>query len=271
MIEVDGPKRGVATVTIANPGRRNALDLAMFRALAATWRRLEADDTVRVIVVTGADDCFSSGADLSSISTDMSAAIAEEADERGADDRSPGRRAWSDVNDAVLRGVRMSTPVIAAVEGICYGAGMELVGATDLRIAGRSARFALPEVRYGLVAGGGTLARLARQIPYAAAMRLLLTGQPATADDLHRLGYLNEVVADGTTLAAAHELAAVIADNSPAAVRAVKLVVQGSLTDDLAAAFELEEQATREVLAGPDAAEGARAFLAKRAPAWRLD
>jgi enoyl-CoA hydratase len=269
MIEVSEPVRGVATITIANPARRNALDLAMFRALAAAWRRLDADDAVRVIVVTGADACFSSGADLSRISADMSEAIAD--DGQDDDGRSPGRRAWSDVNDAVLRGVRMSTPVISAIEGICYGAGMELVGATDLRIAGRSARFALPEVRHGLVAGGGTLARLTRQIPYAAAMRLLLTGQPASADELQRLGYLNEVVADGTALATAHALAAVIADNSPAAVRGVKRVVQGSLIDDLAAAFEQEEHVTREVLAGPDAAEGARAFREKRSPAWRLD
>jgi enoyl-CoA hydratase len=269
MIEVSEVERGVATITIANPGRKNALDLAMFRALAAAWRRLEADDGVRVIVVTGADGCFCAGADLSSISTDMSAELGRGRREPGA--QSAGRRAWQDVNDAVLRAGRMSTPVIAAVEGICYGAGMELVGATDLRVAGQSARFALPEVRHGLVAGGGTLARLARQIPYAAAMRLLLTGQPATAEELRSLGFLNEVVPDGSALAAARELAAVIADNSPAAVRAVKQVVQGSFIDDLTAAFELEEKLTREVLAGPDAAEGTRAFLAKRAPAWRLD
>src|ERR1700679_1730663 len=111
MIEVSGPERGVATVTIANAGRRNALDLTMFRALAAAWRRLDADDAVRVIVVTGADGCFSSGADLGSISADMSAAIA--GDGKADEGSSPGRRAWSDVNEAVLRGVRMSTPVIA--------------------------------------------------------------------------------------------------------------------------------------------------------------
>ena len=262
MIDVCGPDRGVAVVELRNPGRRNALDLASFRDLAAAWRWLEADEAVRVVVVTGADGDFSSGADLAGISRDMSAAI--EGDSGG------GGRAWHDVTDAVLRNVRMTTPVIAAVEGVCYGAGMELVGATDLRVAGASARFALPEVRYGMVASGGSLARLSRQIPYAAAMRLLLTGQAVGAEYLCRIGYVNEVVPDGSARTAALELAAVIADNSPAAVRAVKRVVQGSFTDDLAASYELEDRVGREILAGPDATEGTRAFVEKRPPAWRM-
>lgn len=271
MIKVGAPERGVAVVSLETPGRRNALDLAAFRALAGSWRRLDADPDVRVIVVTGAGGDFSSGADLASMSGDMSAAIASDRPAgEGGRDRSAGSLAWQDVTDAVLRNVKLATPVIAAVEGVCYGAGMELVGATDLRIAAASARFALPEVRYGLVASGGSLARLARQIPYAAAMRLLLTGQPAGAEQLLRVGFLNEVVPDGTALKVALELAAVIADNSPSAVRAVKQVVQGSLTDDLAAGYELEDRLGREVLAGPDAAEGTRAFVQKRAPSWRL-
>jgi enoyl-CoA hydratase len=261
VIEVTGPERGVAVVTIARPERKNALTLAGFRQLAEAWRELEAAPAVRVIVVTGAGGDFSAGADLGSIAADMSAAMA---------DGTSGAQAFRDVNDAVLRNLRLATPVISAVEGVCYGAGMELVGATDIRIGGQSARFALPEVRHGLVASGGSLARLPRQIPYAAAIRLILTGQPAGAAYLERVGFLSEVVADGSALVGALEVARVVAANSPTAVRAAKRVVQGGILDSLEAAFALEEAVGREVLAGPDAAEGARAFTEKRPPVWRL-
>lgn len=263
MIDVTGPTSGVVVLTIVRPERRNSLDLEGFRRLAAAWRELDAAPEVRVIVVTGAGADFCSGADLASIGRDMSAAMSAAG---GA-----GGELWRDVNDAVLRDRRMVTPVVAAVEGICYGAGMELVGATDMRVAGQSARFALPEVRYGLVSSGGTLARLPRQIPYAAAMRMVLTGQPTEAEHMYRLGFVNEVVPDGSALPTAVEFARVIADNSPAAVRAAKRVVQNGFLDNLDAAFALEEAVGREVLAGPDAAEGALAFAEKRAPSWRLD
>jgi enoyl-CoA hydratase len=261
MIEVTGPDRGVATLTIARPERRNSLELADFGRLAAAWRELDAAADVRVIVVTGAGADFCSGADLSSIARDMAAAMSGGA---------AGRDVWRDVNDAVLRDLRMGTPVVAAIEGICFGAGMELAGATDVRIAGQSARFALPEVRHGVIASGGSLARLPRQIPYAAAMRLVLTGQPAGAQYMQQAGFVSEVVPDGTALTAATEVARVIADNAPAAVRAAKRAVQDAFLDSLGEAFALEAAAGREVLAGPEAAEGARAFAERRAPAWRL-
>ena len=261
MIELTGPDRGVTVLTLARPARRNALDLAGFRKLAAAWRELDESPDVRVVVVTGGAADFCSGADLATISGEMSAAI------RGG---TPGREIWRDVNDAVLRDLRITTPVVAAIEGVCYGAGMELAGATDIRVAGQSARFALPEVRHGVIPSGGSLARLPRQIPYGTAMRLLLTGQPAGAAEMHRCGFVNEVVADGSALPAAVGLARVIARNSPAAVRAAKRVAQGAFLDGLEAGFALEEAAGREVLSGPEAAEGARAFAAKRAPSWQL-
>lgn len=261
MIEVTGPDGGVATLTIARPRQRNSLQLADFRRLAAGWRELDAAADVRVVVVTGAGTDFCSGADLTSIARDMSTAM-----NGGA----AGREVWQDVNDGVLRDLRMATPVVAAIEGICYGAGLELAGATDVRIAGQSARFALPEVRHGFIASGGSLARLPRQIPYAAAMRLVLTGQPAGAQYMFQAGFVSEVVPDGTALQAATEVARVIAGNSPAAVRAAKRVVQDAFLDSLVDAFALEAAAGREVLAGPDAAEGARAFAERRTPSWRL-
>lgn len=261
MIEVGETWHGVVVVRINRPGRRNAIDLPGFRALAAAWRRLDADPDVRALIVTGAGGHFSSGADLAAFPAQLQAEV----------DAGKGADAWADVNLGILREARLSVPIIAAIEGICFGGGLELVGGTDIRIAGRGARFALPEVRNGVVASGGSLARLARQISYAAAMHLVLTGAEHTAEEMHRVGYLNDVVDDGTTLDAATELAHRIACNAPAAVRASKRVVRGSLDVDLPGAFELESQVAREILSGPEYLEGVRAFLEKRRAPWLVD
>ena len=131
MIATTKPAAGVLMIAIEGQRRRNALDLDAFRALAAAWRDLEESDEARVGVVTGNGTDFCSGADLSSIAAEIAAAA------RGG--HSPAG-IWRDVNGAVLRNAAMTKPVVSAVEGICFGAGMELVGATDIRIAGESAR-----------------------------------------------------------------------------------------------------------------------------------
>jgi enoyl-CoA hydratase len=261
VIKVSEARSGVVVVTIDRVARRNAIDLAGFRALAAAWRRLENDPQVRAVIVTGASGHFSSGADLAAFPAQLQMEV----------DAGNGADAWADINLGILRDARLRVPLIAAVEGICFGGGLELVGGTDIRIAGRSARFALPEVRNGVVPSGGSLARLTRQIPYAAAMQLVLTGAEHTAAEMHRIGYLNQVVDDGTALDAAVAVAQRIARNAPTAVRASKRVVRDSLDVDLNGAYELESQIAREVLAGPEYAAGVRAFLDKRPAPWLLD
>jgi len=261
VITTTKPAAGVLMISIAGERRRNALDLDTLRALAAAWRALEASGDVRVAVVTGNGTDFSSGADLASIGPDIAAAA------RGGDS---GASIWGDVHGAVLRNVTLTKPVISAVEGICFGAGMELAGATDIRIAGESARFALPEVRHGVIASGGSLARLARQIPYGPAMQILLTGTEVSAGRMAELGFINEVVADGHAADRAVAIARAIADNAPAAVRATKRVVTSGLAADLAGAYAIEDRISREILLGPEAAEGARAFAQKQPPSWRL-
>jgi enoyl-CoA hydratase len=255
------PAAGVLLITIDGRRRRNALDLAEFRSLAAAWRTLEASDELRVGVVAGNGTDFCSGADLSRIGTDMADAA------RGGES---GATIWRDVHAAVLRNATLAKPVVCAVEGVCFGAGMELAGATDIRIAGESARFALPEVRHGVIASGGSLARLARQIPYGPAMQILLTGMEASAARMAGLGFVNEVVADGQAQERALDIAVAIAGNAPEAVRATKRAVASGLATDLTGAYAIEERMAREILRGPEAAEGARAFREKRPPAWRL-
>jgi enoyl-CoA hydratase len=261
VISTTKPAAGVIMIAIDGQRRRNALDLAAFRALAAAWRDLEESEDARVGVVTGNGTDFCSGADLSSIAAEIADAARRGGSAAGV---------WRDVHGAVLRNVPVSKPIVSAVEGICFGAGMELVGATDIRIAGASARFALPEVRHGVIASGGSLARLARQIAYAPAMQILLTGAEVSAARMAELGFVNEVVADGLAAERALAVAATVAGNSPAAVRATKRAVTSGLATDLDGAYVIEDQVAREILLGPEAAEGSRAFAEKRPPSWRL-
>ncbi|WP_162292883.1 enoyl-CoA hydratase/isomerase family protein [Actinophytocola xinjiangensis] len=222
---------GVDLVRLSRPARRNALDLAGFRALAQAWREIESGDT-RVAVITGTRD-FSSGADLATLDADV---------------RATGRQAWVDIEQALLRDVVLTTPVVSAVEGLCFGAGMELVGATDIRIAGGDAVFALPEVRHGFIPSGGSVARLPRQLGPAAAMQILLTGARFGADRLFHWGFLSEVVGPGEALDRALELAGTIAGHPVAAVAAIKRAVAEGLAGTLDEAYAAESRIGREIL-----------------------
>ncbi|SEP19457.1 enoyl-CoA hydratase/isomerase family protein [Trujillonella endophytica] len=241
MIELSRPLPGVVQVTLRRPERRNALSLAGFRELAAAWGEV-AGSGARACVLTGGAD-FSSGADLAGFAEDLVAAAGQ--------GPGGGREVWATVNAAVLRDTDLEIPVIAAVEGVCMGAGMELVGATDVRIAGESAVFALPEVRHGFLASGGSVARLPRQIGYAAAMQVLLTGARFGAADMLARGFVSEVVPDGTALARALEVAAQIAANDPRAVAAVKRVVAQTLRGTLADALAAETREFRALVERP--------------------
>jgi enoyl-CoA hydratase len=121
-----------------------------------------------------------------------------------------------------------------------------------------------------VIASGGSLVRLPRQIAYAHAMQILLTGAEVSAARMAELGFVNEVVADGTALERALSVAKTIADNAPTAVRATKSAVTSGLGTDLAGAYAIEDRISREILVGPEAVEGSRAFTGKRAPSWRL-
>jgi len=235
MIALSEPRPGIALVRLDRPARRNALDLAGFRALAATWREVAASEGTRVAVVTGGAD-FSSGADLATFSDDVATALRA------------GEDVWGEVHHALLRDVVLDVPVVAAVEGICYGAGMELAGAADIRVAGESARFCLPEVRHGFIASGGSVARLPRQIGYPAAMQVMLVGEPFGAARMREWGFVGEVVADGSALERALEIAERVAAHPPVAVRGIKRAAAEGGRGTLADAFAIESRVSAEVL-----------------------
>jgi enoyl-CoA hydratase len=164
-----------------------------------------------------------------------------------------------------LRDYPLNKPVIAAVNGACLAAGMELLLATDVRVVAEHATFGLPEVTRALIPFAGSMARLARQIAHCHAMELLLTGDSINAAEAHRIGLVNHVVPAGDVRAKAHALARRIAANGPIAVQQVKQTVLNSSGLPLADAYRLEDAAKGIVMATEDAREGPRAFMEKRA------
>lgn len=240
----------ILVVTINRPEARNAIDRAVAHAIAAAMDELDGDAELLAGVVTGAPPGFSAGMDLKAFAAGQTPWI-EGRGFAGITDRGPRK------------------PLVAAVEGFAMAGGFEIVLACDLVVAARGARFALPEVKRGLFAGGGGLVRLPRRVPLNVASEMALTGEPLEAERLHELGLVNRLAEPGRALEVALELAAMIAANSPIGVRVSKAVLarQADWTSEEA----VREQAAlwEEVLAAPDAREGAAAFAEKRSPVWR--
>jgi enoyl-CoA hydratase len=255
----------IVLVTIDRPERMNALDLAHMDALAGCWERFRDDDDAWAAVLTGVGKSFSAGADLKDyapIQKDVRRLLSEGVKELDGHRLDAGFI-------AVLRGVEMYKPIVAAVNGYCLAGGMELLGATDIRIAGESATFGVIEPRRGLFAGGGTTARLPRQLCWPAAMELLLTGEKVPASRALQLGLLNEVVPDDQVVERALEWARIIRLNAPLAVRATKeSALRGLAAGSLAEAYAIEDELARRIAPTDDAREGPRAFIEKRDPVW---
>lgn len=252
----------VALVRIDRPEKRNALNPEAFCRLDDAWTELAADDAVRAIIVTGTGDvAFSAGADLGSVMPLYSGtrAPADDWERRALADA----RVWT---RGVLKGVDLDKPIIAAINGLAIGGGCELVLGTDLRVAARHATLGLAEVKRAIMAAGGGTTRMARQLPHAIAMEVLLTGDPLTADDALRHGLVNRVVDADRVLDEAFALAERIAQNGPLAVQAIKRTVRQSDGLPLDKAFGIEAREGHALSRTRDAVEGPRAFVEKRAP-----
>ncbi|MGZ4466042.1 MAG: crotonase/enoyl-CoA hydratase family protein [Nocardioides sp.] len=241
-------------VTMNRPEARNALSGEMLALMAEAWDRVNEDDSVRVCILTGAGGYFCAGADLKA----MSRTAPSDSFESGAFDPSRIK--------SLLTGFRLTKPLIAAVEGPAIAGGTEILQATDIRVAGESARFGVSEPRWGLYPLGGSAVRLVRQLPYTVAADLLLTGRHIQAAEAKEIGLIGHVVPDGTALARAHEIADQIAANGPLAVQAVLKTIrdsEGKHEDDC---WADDAKVGAAVFASQDAKEGPRAFAEKRAP-----
>jgi len=230
----------------------NALHSGIHFALHEIWDEYEADPDLWVAIVTGSGDrAFCSGNDLKVTA-------------RGGDMSTPPS-GFAGLCNRFHR----TKPVIAAVNGVAMGGGLEIVLASDIAIADERAKFALPEVKVGLFAAAGGVHRITQQIGRKAAMELILTGRTMAASEAKDLGLINACVADGTCLARAHELAERITRNSPTAVRASlealsNLDNSGSIEQALAA----NHQIFRRLMRTRDFKEGVTAFAQKRTPQW---
>lgn len=255
VVERDGH---VVTVTMNRPEARNALDLEMLAGLADAWVAIDADPEVRVGILTGAGGHFCSGSDLKQMHKPPDArwAARYEAD--------PDLH-WK----AFLRHYRLKKPLIAAVEGYAIAGGTEILQGTDIRVAGRSAKFGISEVRWGLFPLGGSTVRLRRQIPYAHAMDILLTGRHIGAEEAHQIGLISRIVDDGQALAEARRIADQIAANGPFAVQSIKKSVQDTEGLPEAEALKIELELGWKVYNSEDAKEGPRAFAEKRKPEFK--
>ena len=242
------------------PERRNALSLDMIVRMADAWEAVDADDTIRSVILTGASGAYCAGGDMDAGWMTGS---------RPGEPSENERRVMEDPS-IIGRGLLLTTwcrtPIIAVVNGDCLGGGCEMLQQTDIRIAEEHARFGVPEARRGLMAGAGSTMRLKRQIPYAVAMEMLITGRILDAEEALRWGLVSHVVPEGQGMDKGLEIAEVIAGNGPLSVGASKAsaVETGWLPEEEARAIESAYAA--KVMRSNDAKEGMAAFVEKRPP-----
>ena len=252
----------VVTITINRPEARNSMDMEHFFQLRSAWDRFGEDDDAYVAIVTGVGQgLLRRGRPQDLHPPDHRAA---EQDEGGPAPDELGGYRLDDGVKAVLRGTKLYKPIIAAVNGTCVAGGMEMLGGTDLRVASDTATFGVMEPKRGLFAGGGTTVRLPRQIPYPAAMELLLCADQVPAQRAYEMGLLNEVCRPADLMERAYDYAHRITANGPFAIRKTKESVLRGLATDMKEAYRIESEISGEVFSSEDAKEGPRAFAEKR-------
>jgi enoyl-CoA hydratase len=245
----------VALVTLNRPKALNALNAVTLRELQAAIEQIQADDSIRAALITGAGEkAFAAGADIQELA-EVDAVKGRELALRG---------------QAVFRAIETcGKPVIACVNGFALGGGCELAMACTFRIAAENARFGQPEVKLGLIPGYGGTQRLARLVGKGRALQMILTGDMVSAAEALRIGLVNEVVAPGELLARGESLARTIAGMAPVAVRYSLDAVNHGFDLPLEDALALEASLFGLSCGTADKAEGTAAFLEKRSPTWK--
>lgn len=239
----------VALLRLNRPQARNALSPELMEELASELERLDPDPEVRCAVIAGSEEVFAAGADIK--------AMAERSFAEAL--RHPAASFWR-------RLAALKTPLVAAVSGYALGGGCELALACDMIVASDSAVFGQPEIRLGIIPGGGGTQRLARAIGKQRAMEYVLTGRRFDAATALELGLVNEVVEDGRWLEEAMKLAATVAERPPIAARLAKQAVLTAEETALSPGLEAERRLYELAMATEDRVEGMRAFLEKREP-----
>lgn len=257
---------GIATLTLNRPEARNSFSPQSMVLLARAWKDFREDDDMRVAILTGAGDVsFCAGGDLKLLLPLFTGARKPETEW----DHELMDNLGEVMSTALLRPFELYKPIIAAVNGYALAGGSEILQSTDIRIASQTASFGLTEVKRGLVPGAGSMVRLQRQVPFAKAMEILLVGDTMSAEEAHRIGFVNEVVQPEELMPRALELAHKIAANAPLAVQAIKEVAIRTNGLPLEEAYVIEHECSGRVTSSKDAREGPRAFAEKREPVWK--
>jgi crotonobetainyl-CoA hydratase len=245
----------IATITINRPEVRNALDLAANREMAHAFERFRDEDELWIAILTGAGDrAFCAGADLRGAAAGPRLSL---------DERPPF--------GGITRGFHTDKPIIAALNGLAVGGGLELALAADIVVASEDARLGLPEPRVGVLAGAGGIHRLARQIPLKVAMGLILTGELIGAREAHRLGLVNTVVPANAVMSEARRWAESILRCAPLSIRTAKARTMKGLGShgEIDRLIREDDEALKHLRSTFDFQEGPKAFLEKREPVWQ--
>ncbi|CAH1655260.1 MULTISPECIES: enoyl-CoA hydratase-related protein [unclassified Chelatococcus] len=253
---------GIAEVVLNRPEKRNALNPEMIVRLARAWDAIAEDPAIRIAILSGrGDGTFCAGADLGRLTPLLTRA-------RPAEDE------WDEamlaepkiLNRAMLRRNDFFTPVIGAMRGNIVAGGMELALACDLRIVAEDSQLGLLEVQRGLIPAAGGVARVSRQVSWAAAAEILLVGDRISASEALRIGLVNRAVPAGEVETTARAMAERMARNSPLAMRKAKECMVAASGASLDEAFGVEDASIKVLLRSEDAREGSRAFMEKRTP-----
>jgi len=246
LIKVE-PQAPIATITLDRPKVLNALSPAVIAEVGEALRELDADESIRAVVITGGPKVFAAGADIGDMA-ERSAAEQLNRDQTGA---------WAPISG-------FKKPLIAAVNGYCLGGGCELALMCDVIIAGDSARFGQPEINLGIIPGAGGTQRWPRTAGKYAAMEVMLTGGMVSARRAYELGMVNKVVPAEMSVAVAQRMARQLAEKPPLAVRLAKESVQKAFETSLAEGLGAERRSFYFLFSTDDQKEGMRAFLEKR-------
>lgn len=254
LVEQDGH---TLVLTMNRPESRNALSLDMLERMSAAWDEINDNPEIRCAVLTGAGGNFCAGADLKAMNSKPVDQQYEESDHDPS------------FIKPLLKGFDLKKPLVAAVEGFALAGGTEILQATDIRVAAKSAVFGVSEVKLGLFPLGASTVRLRRQIPYAVAADMLLAGSTLTAEEAHHYGLVRYLTEDGQALDKAMELATRIARNGPVAVQAILRALRETECLPEKQAFPIESKLGMKVFMSEDAKEGPRAFAEKRRPEFK--
>jgi enoyl-CoA hydratase len=247
-------KEEIAYITLNRPHKLNAVNRQMLKDLNEAIEFVEKNNEIKVIIITGNDRVFAAGADIAEINSFTSSAEFLETTKFG--------------HDVLLRLENLSKPSIAVVRGMAFGGGCEISLACDFRIAADNAKFAIPEIKLGLIPGWGGASRLQKLIPFPKFKEMLLTGEPIEANEAANLGLVNKVVPNEEAMEAALKFANNLTNKSPFTLNAAKRLANIQINTDLQTAIELEKQTITVLYGTKDRMEGTSAFIEKRQPIW---